>query len=195
MCEKDYLNSNPKVVIILKEANAPDGDSNLIDQLKNGVGYNIWCNVARWVYGIRNRDNMPKWADFQCDIQRPEFRKNLFKSIGTINLKKSPGGSSANDSEIEKIAREDYNLIRRQYNLYDPDLTICGGTDDLFTRAMGYEIKDEAKNRKEIMAWRQTKRGVWWYEREPKKYVVSFYHPARPDRISLLMFYPLIDAD
>ena len=55
------------------------------------------------------------------------FRKETLKSICSMNLKKTPGGSSTKPAEL-KFAKEDGNFIQKQYNLYNPDITICGGT-------------------------------------------------------------------
>ena len=70
---------------------------------------------------------MPDWKDFPKTT--PEFKTKTLQNICAMNLKKAAGGSSADYPEIEKAAREDADLIQQQYNLYDPDLTICGGTD------------------------------------------------------------------
>nr|MBF4295683.1 hypothetical protein [Vibrio anguillarum] len=67
--------------------------------------------------------------------------------------------------------------------LYDPDITICGGTGELFKDVAGFNNSE----------WKRTIRGVWWFERAPKKYVIAFCHPeARVD--NPLIVYGLIDA-
>ena len=184
-CEREYLKSSPKIAIILKEANNPDGgDSNLIDQLADGVGYKIWCNVARWIYGVRNRKAMPKWADFQSEIENSECRKKLFESICVINLKKSPGGSTSGKS-LGIVAKEDEEFIQKQYSMYDPDLTLCGGTGYLFKTVLKHEDKK----------WKQTSRGAWWYERAEGKYVLYLYHPAVMGVVrNPLLFYEMLDT-
>ena len=86
-----------------------------------------------------------------------------------MNLKKSPGGPTTNSAALATVARQDKDYIRRQYDLYDPDITICGGVGvgKLFREAVGHQ-----------MMWQETTRGVWWYERNARKYVVSFSHPG-----------------
>ena len=56
---------------------------------------------------------------------------------------------------------------RKQYAIYDPDITICGGVGELFRQVVHPK-----------MSWEQTTRGVRWYWRNPDKCVVEFYHPA-----------------
>ena len=43
-----------------------------------------------------------------------------------MNLKKSPGGATSEPKALAAAARADKDYIRRQYSLYDPDITICG---------------------------------------------------------------------
>ena len=204
VCEKLYVQSNPKILIVLKEPNGNNEKVDIIPWLKsfNDSGSDrVWDNVARWACGIRcitNNEGIPDWKEMEKsgNVDSEEFKefkiKNI-KSICAMNLKKVPGGGAANYKDVEQVAMEDKDMLKEQYKIYDPDLTICAGTDDLFARAMEHEIKDEAKNRKEIMAWHQTKRGIWWYERDTEKYVVWYSHPAARVPHSLL-FYGLIDA-
>lgn len=185
--EQDYLSSKPKIVFILKEVNDPDGGGlkwyswDLREFVKEGGRSQTWDNIARWVHGIRNIEFIPDWS-FYKEITN-EFRIETLKSTCIINLKKSPGTHTTDYSTLNKVANEDKQLIQRQYQLYDPDLTICGGTGDLFKWVAGFEE----------IEWKTTKRGVWYFERESKKYVVSFAHPEARVQKSLLV-YGLFDA-
>lgn len=100
-----------------------------------------------------------------------------------MNLKKSPGTHITDHASLKTIANEDKEYISRQYSIYDPDLTICGGTGDLFKGIIGHET----------LKRQRTKRGIWWYERSPQKYVVSFAHPEARVQSPLLV-YGLLDA-
>ena len=180
--ENDYLNSDIKVCIILKEVNDPDGGGwDLRQFISNGARPQTWNNIVRWIKGIRNlRSEMP-WSEFE-HISK-EDRQLFLKSICAMNLKKSPGTHTTDIASLSKVSYEDRNLIQRQFALYDPDLTICGGTGELFKDVAGFNE----------LEWNRTNRGVWWYQRSPKKYVISFCHPeARVD--NSLIVYGLIDA-
>lgn len=182
--EEDYENSNPKIAVILKEVNDPDGGNwDLRDKLREGIGYKIWCNVARWVYGIKNLGSIPDWGEFQDKVDEAEERKELFKSICVMNLNKSPGGSVASES-WKKIAEEDKEYIQNQYAIYKPDITLCGGTSDVFKDVMDHDDQ-----------WKQTTRGAWWYEIETGKYVAHLYHPAIRGVVrNPLVFYEMFDT-
>ena len=107
----------------------------------------------------------------------------MLKSICAFNLKKSPGTHTTNSASLHAVANEDKDYIQQQYAIYDPDITICGGTGDLFKSVVGHAEQE----------WRRTTRGIWWYEREPAKYVVAFAHPEARVQNSLLV-YGLLDA-
>ena len=181
--EQDYLASSPSIVVILKEVNDPDGGGwDLREFLRSGGRPQTWDNVARWVHGIRNREKIDDWADQYEEISE-RFRVEILRSICAINLKKSPGTHTTEMASLVKVANEDAIRIQAQYAIYDPDLTICGGTGGLFRTVVGH------KN----LEWRQTRRGTWWYQRAPGKIVITYAHPEARVQDSLL-HYGLIDA-
>ena len=180
--ETDYTKSIPKIAIILKEVNDPGGGGwDLREFLSEGGRSQTWNNVARWVHGIRNIASLPNW-DFYAEITN-EFRIETLKSICAINLKKSPGTHTTDHASLNVCANEDKEFIRRQYSFYDPDITICGGTGDLFKSVVGHNLHE----------WHTTKRGIWWYKRDENKYVVHFSHPEARVHNPLLV-YGLLDA-
>lgn len=184
--EKDYLASDPKVVFILKEVNGPDGDSDLREYLQDGAegGGSTWNNIVRWGYGIQNRNELLEWKemnDISDKIKLEEFQRTC-----VINLKKSPGKASADWEKLVENAKKDSVFIQKQYALYNPDIILCcgSGLGDLFREVVQHVDKE----------WKQTSRGVWWYEREPKKSVIEINHPQQYSVRSSLLFYELIDA-
>ncbi len=180
--ESDYLASNPKVAFILKEVNDQGGGGwDLRKFISEGGRPQTWDNITRWVHGIRNLDSIPNW-EFYSGISN-DLRVATLKSICAINLKKSPGTHTTDHAALNVVANEDKEFIRKQYSIYNPDLTICGGTGDLFKLVAGHGTNE----------WRITKRGIRWYEREANKYVVSFAHPEARVQSSLLV-YGLLDA-
>lgn len=180
--EQDYLSSDRKICIVLKEVNDLDGgDWDLREFLAEGARPQTWNNVVRWILGIRNISRDIPWEEF--DEINKEDRQSSLKSICAMNLKKSPGTHTTDNASLNKMANEDRNFIERQFSLYDPDVTVCGGTGELFKEVAGFDEYE----------WKRTSRGIWWYERAPKKYVIAYCHPeARVD--NPLIVYGLIDA-
>ena len=182
VCEVDYLQSDPKITFIFKEVNDENGGGwDLRKFIAEEKRPQTWNNVARWVHGIRQRRSMPTW-DFYAQIS-DEFRTSVLRSICVVNLKKSPGTHTTNHASLTAVATQDKERLKCQFSLYDADLTICGGTGDLFKRVAGHET----------MQWKITNRGIWWYETAPRKYVISFAHPEARVADAILL-YSLVDA-
>lgn len=127
-----YNNASLKITFILKETNEKeeDGGYDLTEFLRDGaVGGCIWNNVSRFSAGIIFK------KDFEIveDLDKYDREKYL-APISVINLKKTPGKPNSIDSEIDKFAKEDREYIKKQVEIYKPDLIICGGTGDIFIK-------------------------------------------------------------
>lgn len=180
--ESNYFLSKPKVVFILKEVNDLNGGGwDLREFVSKGARPQTWDNIARWVCCLNSKEKIPQWKEIKNITN--EFRVRHLKGVCVMNLKKSPGTHTANHLSLDKVANEDKEYIRRQYALYEPDITICCGTADLFKQVLGHEVQK----------WEMTSRGIQWYERSARKYVVSFSHPEARVYDPLLV-YSLLDA-
>jgi len=124
--ESEYLKSCPKIVFILKEVNG-GWAWNLKGYVREGGKAQTWNNIARWIYGIRRLYQNKRLEDdvwSKVDWVSAEFRKEQLKTICTMNLKKTPGGSATNHKELLTFAKEDLPFIKRQLNIYMPDIII-----------------------------------------------------------------------
>ena len=164
--EKRYEESPCKVAFVLKEY----GDwqekphdlrgVELINPYREG-----WRNVAEilrsiniWRNPAANNDGVPnKMPDNIC----------------AFNLMKKRGGKETDWSELAQVAKEDGDFIRRQFAIYDPDVTLCMGYHgqkgdmlDIFRDVMGHTGIPK----------QHTKMDWGWYERSPGKIVVNTYH-------------------
>lgn len=174
--ETAYQTSSPKIALILKEPNGPNGSLREFLPLRKGDYSQMWDNVAMWVHGVRNFPQRFEWSFYEKRIE--DFREEALKSIVTMNLKKSPGSSRTVNTVLKAVAKEDAPYIKRQYALYDPDITICGGTGELFYEVVGHNH----------FCWQETgpigarKDKISWYRRnadpEKPKYVIDYWHPA-----------------
>ena len=181
--EHDYQTSCPKITFILKEVNDPGDNFDLREFLRDGGRESTWNNVARWVHAIRNLPSECNWSFY--DKIDEGFRREVLRGIVAMNLKKSPGGSSTDSAVLQKVVGTDAPYIQKQYSIYNPDITICGGTET--TGGLFHDVVNPR------MEWKQTTRGIWWYRRNAHKCVIAFYHPAARIQGSLLL-YGLLDA-
>ncbi len=178
-----YLISYPKLLFILKEVNDPDGgDWDLREYMRDGARSQTWDTITRWVEGIRRLPEDIPWKEIDT-IDGPRRRAAL-KSIAAINLKKSPGGSTADAGSIYRTGNEDRAFLNRQFQLYDADIVICSGTNDPFHWLIDFSMRPE---------WEATMRGIAYHEFKPGKFIIAFSHPeARVPKC--LLYYGLIDA-
>ncbi|MBL1430613.1 MAG: hypothetical protein COA60_003710 [Robiginitomaculum sp.] len=182
--ESDYINSELKLCFVLKEVNDLGGGGwDLREYLKGGARSQTWDNVSRWIYCIRNLKGkgFVKWAEL--DRIDNEFRTKHLRSICAMNLKKSPGGHTAEKIGFEKVILEDKDYIQKQYNIYGPDVTICCGTGWALRRILDL-------NENEVF---ETSRGIKWFLNQYNKPVLMYAHPAARVQDSLLV-YGLVDA-
>ncbi len=183
--EQAYLRSDPKVLVVLKEVNSPNGGGwDLRDFMRKGGRGQTWNPIARWITGIRSLPKRTTWQDV-VSIDKTR-RIQALQSITAINLKKSPGGASTEYETLAAAARADADLLAEQFRLYDADLVICCGA----TVAM---LVDDAFRLDGGRAWKSTTRGVRYKEYKEEKFIIAYAHPQVRSWQNLL-FYGLDDA-
>ncbi|RJO66030.1 MAG: hypothetical protein C4523_14225 [Myxococcales bacterium] len=105
--EEIYRKVRLKILFVLKEANSDTG-YDLCEFLKDRPHFQTWFAVARWAAGLTNG-----FPDFDV-VNEKELWRKAFKGVAAINLKKTPGGRVAVQSEIERNADLTKDILRRQ---------------------------------------------------------------------------------
>lgn len=169
-----WKGTKPKILFVLKETNALNGD--LRTFLKEGGSptyYRTWNNIARWTNVILNKENL--------DYVSNEERQDLLQNICAINLKKESGGSASNENEIREAAKRDKVFIRKQIDLYEPDVVVACGFElvAIALRDIVYEEK--------AAVWQKHKNGLEYYSsdlinKNKPVYVISMPHPNRSNK-------------
>ena len=150
--EDDYLNSNPKVLFLLKEVNSNDNGWSLVDLINDQTNdeniskdrfLDIWETVGYWscclIGGCQPYVNMKHAAnDSFC---RSGLNDGL-KSIATTNLKKSCGKGTSNYDEILEYAVRDKDLLLQEIDIMNPEIVICGGTFSIISEMFGFECHE-----------------------------------------------------
>lgn len=184
--ESAYLESERKLLFILKEVNDPGPDGGGWDlrkflRTKNDRTH-TWTNLSRWVLGIQQLEMDYNWSDIE--IISDGQRQSLLQSIAVINLKKTPGTHTADAVSVGLAAQEDKHNINKQFNIYNADLVICCGTSIAFHETIFFPNDP---------VWRTTKRGVGYHEYTDNRFVINFSHPMARVAPNFL-YYGLIDA-
>ena len=156
------------IVVLLKETNGLHGS--LVEFLYHGGSktyYRTWNNVARWANMILNEtywEFVPKSA-----------LDDMVRNIAVINLKKCSGSARASAKAVRQAARQDADRLKRQIQLYEPDIILTGGWG-LVSNILHDEILAEVKPNGQTALWYYTSCSV---RSEKETLVVSMPHPNR----------------
>lgn len=180
-----YCASETRILVVLKEVNDKDGKEvwELTEFLNEPKTRKTWGPLSRWINGIQNLDTDYDWKDIKDFFDNGG--KELLQSIAVVNVKKTPGGSSSDDKVLSEFALENSDnkdRLKKQIELYEPDIIICGGTAWIVKRIL--ECKD---------LWPETKHGIAYYKFNPGPVVIDYLHPEAHAREQIL-YYSLIEA-
>lgn len=183
--EQAYLKSSPRILLIMKEVNDPEDPSfDLRRFMRDGGRPQTWDNVTRWVLGIRNLEREIRWRALRTIVA--ELRTDTLRSLGAMNLKKSAGGHTTESRRLRDVAREDSDLLKMQFALYQPDLIICCGSD--VSKLFGPVVQGARR-----VTWKLTSRGVRVRPYGEQGWIIAFAHPEARVGDNLL-YYGLVDA-
>ena len=183
-----YLNSNLKILFLLKEVNSDEG-FDLKKFVREGGRAQTWNNVAKWTYGVLNWEKDYNWEEID-DITNT--RQNWLRRICVMNIKKTPGGHTSDSKKLWIDSSRDKKFLKRQFELYynnqnlRPDIIIAGGSE---TSNFFHEMVPFSADK----LWCRTTRGVFYYEFEAGKFFIKYAHPEARVADNLL-YYGLIDA-
>lgn len=180
--EEDYLNSKIRLCFVLKEVNDEHGGGwDLREFIRTGSRPQTWNNVTRWVNTINHANDDIPWAKLESISEKQ--RIDTLRSICAMNLKKSPGTHTTVRADFDTVVSQDKAFIKEQYEIYNPDLTVCCGTG--WDLRFALDLNDEQVY--------ETSRGIKWFVNKQNKPVIMYAHPAARVQYSLLV-YGLIDA-
>ncbi len=182
--EAEYMAAPCRLMFVLKEVNGGKGWS-LCEHLKNGGRQQphdaTWDNVARWTEGIFSLPESLPWSQLEKDCL--DRRKRMLRKICAVNVKKLSGSYESNSREIYQAAQKNAEILRKQMEIYVPELIICCGTEKAFV---------DACYSKENVDWKMTSRGIWYFNYGGCT-TISFSHPAARVKDCYLC-YALLDA-
>jgi len=179
-----FTRSAPKILLLLKEVNDLGGGGwCLRELLTQGERKETWDVVTRWVFAMRQSREVD-WSELE-HINH-ERRIAELSTIAAMNLKKIPGGHTTDAGSWWQAVMRDSEYIKRQYDIYKADLTICCGS--IVTGAFNEHMKPS-----DAGPWKRTSRGIEYLQLEGNRIVIAYSHPQA--RIaSNLIHYGLIDA-
>lgn len=123
-----WFRTHQKVLLLLKEAYGEhEGElkwdlCKLIREEWKGPKHHIWHQAASWCYAAQNIKSNDK------RFPTKEEAADALLQAAFINIKKSDGLSASDNEEIARYAQKDGDLIKRQIELIEPAIILCGNT-------------------------------------------------------------------
>ena len=161
-----YLAADFRAMFVLKEAygweTETDYPRDLRQFARDGGAFKTWSDLARWC-GLMSD---PTFDASSLNANDSDERAEKLLSCCFVNLKKIPGKSSSNPSEIAGFATSHSELLKSQIALYRPHVTITCGTFGALRDIYGATQQDK----------RSVKDGFVYFKNAELGTVIDFYH-------------------
>ncbi|WP_162504625.1 hypothetical protein [Treponema endosymbiont of Eucomonympha sp.] len=156
-----YVNAKPKMLWILKEANY--GGEN--HEHGNLLAYYRTATEAE----IKKSPTTKRVMLVSQRILSNLAPLDAFQSIAYINIKKIPGGSEANNDEIQNAYNNHKDLLLEQIEAYKPNIIIGGSTLHYFAKDLPF---------RELQPMPMANMSGYNYFCGKDRLYISAYHPA-----------------
>lgn len=158
--EPSFEAQQPKVLFLGKEPHdkSIEADWDFREEWPKDPSWKHARQIKRWAYGILN--DFPAWELAASPIE------NTLLKVACMNVKKSGGGPSSVQTDIEHHAIHHADLIRRQVEIIDPDIIIGG--------IRGYGIWATLLGDRPEVTWIEDIQVFRWGNAK----VIDFYHPS-----------------
>lgn len=160
----------PKICFFLKEARTKEEHYILTDDLRNNEPWRLWQRVAVWTQAIQ----MAFSGEEAYNEEKIKLKSHdAIKQIAVVNVKKSDGMKESDDDDLRVYAEQDKDLLKKELEIINPDIIVCGYTFGLLNTVLGDELNAEK-------TW-DTMYGFW-----KDKLVIDYFHPAchYPNRVN-----------
>ena len=134
--------------------------------------------VEQRIYNAFN-DNICEYDD---EVLRSK-EKEIIDRIAVVNVKKSNGGSESEYEDLKKYALEDRLEIKRELEIIQPDIIVCGNNLSLLKLVLGEELQNDDTWDNMLALWKDT-------------LVLDYYHPAvhYPNRVNYYALMAICDV-
>ncbi len=140
-----WQKADKKILVLLKETN--DYSGSITDLIREVVkkekssgefwGAMTFHTVGKWLYGLEKLEK----GIYPTLKEAKKHRKKSLLNCAYMNLKKSTGGSSTSFKQLEKATIRDKDFIRKEIEIIQPKIVICGGTYGLVKKHIFPELE------------------------------------------------------
>lgn len=174
--EKLYVESNPKVMWLLKDPNTKEKRGDLLEIIKAFISDymaeedNLPETLRRAaIFSYLIQEGLPEYVSGLASMTDKKLIHGL-SSSAIVNLKKTQGGRTADLDAVYEEAERSFDLWTKQMSILKPDIILCGGT---------YKIVSYLYRDKEVVpdkALRETPNGLPYLKHDDSVYI-DFFHP------------------
>ena len=162
--EEIWFKAKRKVVFLMKEANKNEGE----DYREWGLFGETKATFFRFIYSWLNGLST---VDSEGVIPPMVTALDTSMPLCIVNAKKKSGGSTAISDEIKEHVNKYRDLLRQQFDIYCPNIIVCGGSWKMA------EIAKEIYS--DVNDFIKMDDSNWiWYSVEKKLILIDSYHPG-----------------
>lgn len=161
--EENWINTKRKVLFFMKEPNSnPDNDYREWG-LYQQTSSTFFRFIYSWLNGLSTVTANSPIPPMTTDL-------DLSLPLCIVNAKKASGGSTASYSEIWEHEEKYRDLLRQQFDIYSPNIIVCGGS---------WKMANIAKRIYNDITFTPMKNSDWiWYSVEKQLVIIDSYHPC-----------------
>lgn len=161
----------PKICFFLKEARTEREEGyNLVRDLYEYKPWKMWQKVAIWTQAIQSAFVGEQAYNEEQVKSKPHA---AVRQIAVVNVKKSDGLAESDKRDLWKYMQEDKEELKKEFEIINPDIIVCGSTFEMLKEILGEEA--EVEKTQDILY------GFW-----RDKLIINYYHPAchYPNRVN-----------
>lgn len=168
-----WKQSKRRIVFLLKEQNDNDGeDVREWSGSINGVtpNGNFFHRLSAWIFGLSHLTSHSYPSREEAFSTQNQMKVLKEYPYAYVNVKKESGGATANDSVVYNHAVRYSSFIRRELDILNPNIIVCGG-DIVFKAAVDSIYKD--------LHFEQLGAGGWVHYCKSKNiFLINSFHPT-----------------
>ncbi|HEY3369988.1 MAG TPA: hypothetical protein VGK10_04015 [Prolixibacteraceae bacterium] len=161
--EENWMNAKRRILFFMKEPN----DNADQDYREWGLYQQTSSTFFRFIYSWLNGLST---VTAKSPIPPITTELDLSLPLCIVNAKKASGGSSASYSEIWAHEDQYRNLLRQQFDIYAPNIIVCGGS---------WNMAKIVKRIYNDIEFTLMENSDWiWYSIEKQMILIDSYHPC-----------------
>lgn len=168
-----------KICFLLKEAYTSEENWRLDKWLNEDVTCikNTWITVPLWLDGILKTTETAIPAFTESNKLDKQSRHRLLQKIAVVNVKKASGEKTSDWYNLAECANRDQTELKKQLEIINPDVIVCGSTYDFLRIVYGATYDTEKKRIKEDGEIPSDITDKGFFIMNDKTIVIKYYHP------------------